>query len=398
MVTITHPQLGEFTLIRLIGTGTFSQVYLAQSNRYGFLIAIKITSSDGNKEFELTAQANHPLIIGVYDYFHYDQYNCILMEYIDGLTLLEYANTFSSFTEEEARNIFVQLLISINFLHNKANITHRDIKLENVMLDRNNSIRLIDFGFAHKKASLFSTPCGSPNYAAPEIIHGNKYTKAVDIWSLGVILYAITVGRLPFEDKNSALVMEKILNQEPVYPDHLSPHLRHLLQGMMCKSPNKRLTIPQIKNHPWLKFGPQGNAISPKYDILDNLDISLNILNVEMEMYHMTYDPKINDPSSAEAILANIVKKNMIVAKLPNIFGLSLVATTSLQSPSFRKKRSPQRYEDLPKFDGFVPHSKRLIKTRTIRRYSEDYQQYNKLPNYRQPEERVERRTYTFAY
>lgn len=125
-------------------------VFLAQSKSYGFQVAIKInTEIDASKEVDFINQARHLLVVELFDLFEYNGYQCVMEEYIDGKSLLDYANSRPIFIEDEARDIFIQLAAVVHHLHKTSNITHRDLKCENVLLDFNNNIRLIDFGFTH---------------------------------------------------------------------------------------------------------------------------------------------------------------------------------------------------------------------------------------------------------
>ena len=133
---------------------------------------------------------------------------------------------------------------------------HRDLKAENILLDRYNNIRLIDFGLSNGFSKIdpeLKTACGSPAYAAPEMIQGCPYTKAADVWSAGVVLYAMVAGRLPFDDSNVQTLMQKVVYTEATYPPSMSRSLVDLLKRLLSKNPEKRLTIPQIINHPWFQ-------------------------------------------------------------------------------------------------------------------------------------------------
>lgn len=262
---ISHPKLGDFRIISNIGVGSYSTVYLAESVDYHFVVAIKKLwkGVDVRKEAILTARAEYPLIVDIFDVFEFNGHQCILMEFVEGETLLDYANSMKISCEEEAKFIFAEIAMAVNHLHNTVHIAHRDLKCENVMINPCGDVKLIDFGFACEGANLMQTQCGSPCYMAPELIQGSRYTKEVDIWSLGIILYAITNGDLPFNSDNDAKLFDQILNQKPAFKYNLSPELIDLISGMLRKNPLERFTIKEVLNHPWLQVQANGQIVYP---------------------------------------------------------------------------------------------------------------------------------------
>jgi 5'-AMP-activated protein kinase catalytic alpha subunit len=163
-------------------------------------------------------------------------------------------------SEDEARRFFQQIVSGIDYCHAHM-VVHRDLKPENLLLDSDNNVKLADFGLSNmmRDGHFLSTSCGSPNYAAPEVISGNLYAgPEVDVWSCGVILYALLCGSLPFDDDNIANLFRKIKSGAYVLPSHLSDGARDLIPRMLIVDPMKRMTIAQIRRHPWfLKNLPQ---------------------------------------------------------------------------------------------------------------------------------------------
>lgn len=166
--------------------------------------------------------------------------------------------------EKEACRFFQQIISGIEYVH-KLGIVHRDLKPENLLLDKNKNIKIVDFGLSnlYKNNELLKTACGSPCYAAPEMIAGKKYVGLrVDIWSAGVILYAMICGYLPFDDPDTQLLYKKIMSGDYSIPSHVSPEGRQLIKYILNTDPEKRYTIDQIRAHPWYKLHtpnePQG--------------------------------------------------------------------------------------------------------------------------------------------
>ncbi|RKP39748.1 kinase-like domain-containing protein, partial [Dimargaris cristalligena] len=207
-----------------------------------------------------------PNIIFYHEVYENDQYLCILTEFVQGGDLLSYVTDRGHLTEDEGRCIFYQLASAIEYLHNKG-ITHRDLKPENIMMAEDNSlVKLTDFGLAkHLNENTFvATMCGTPNYLAPEIIApldgSPKYNKLVDMWSLGVILYHMLTGQLPFEGQNQQELYRQITSgiyngSDPQYR-RLSPEARGLIAEMLKVQPRERLPIDQALIQPWLYIGP----------------------------------------------------------------------------------------------------------------------------------------------
>jgi len=179
------------------------------------------------------------------------------MEYASGGELFNHIVKKRRLDEQEAIFFFYQIINGLEHIH-KNNIVHRDMKPENLLLSENKLLKIIDFGLSnqYKPGQLLQTPCGSPCYAAPEMILGRKYSGLmVDIWSSGIILYAMICGFLPFEDKNNDKLYKKILECKYEMPDHVSPNCKDLIKKLLTVNPSKRIKLDEIKCHPFLKLG-----------------------------------------------------------------------------------------------------------------------------------------------
>ncbi|KAG2174317.1 hypothetical protein INT43_004340, partial [Umbelopsis isabellina] len=257
-------------------------------NMFGPYVAIKLirkqsigTSSRLNKvqrEISVLKVLHHPYIVKLYDVVETDKYIGIILECASGHPpyqknsicrtggeLFEYILARRYLKERDAKRLFAQLISGVRYMHEKQ-IVHRDLKLENLLLDRHRNVIITDFGFANQfaaaKNDLMATSCGSPCYAAPELVvsDGLYVGSAVDIWSCGVILYAMLCGYLPFDDdpanpdgENINLLYRYILNTPLMFPSHIGSDARDLLRIMLVPDPRKRCSIQDIMKHRWLK-------------------------------------------------------------------------------------------------------------------------------------------------
>ncbi|KAF7729894.1 hypothetical protein EC973_003628 [Apophysomyces ossiformis] len=242
-----HYELGPYKLLQTLGEGEFGKVKLGVHPETG----------------EETLR--HPNIVKLINVVQTERYIGIILEYASGGELFEYILANRYLKEKDARKLFAQLISSVQYMHQKS-VVHRDLKLENLLLDRNRNIIVTDFGFANHFSSesddLMSTSCGSPCYAAPELVvnDGLYAGSAVDIWSCGVILYAMLCGYLPFDDDpsnpdgdNINLLYRYILSSQLAFPDFISDGAKDLLRKMLVPDPTKRCTISAVTRHPWLQ-------------------------------------------------------------------------------------------------------------------------------------------------
>lgn len=256
----------EFTDF-ILGQGSFAVVRSAVHIPTHSTVAIKVIPKSTicknrqllqqlYQEIQALKQCDHLFIVKFFDFFEDKHYYYIVQEYVRGGTLLESVNARGRLDERQCRKYFTQILSAVDYLHN-LNILHRDLKAENILLDEGDNVRLVDFGLCkifkdNDKNKFTSTLCGSITYAAPEILRGDKYSAPADVWALGVLLYAIANCQLPWEDENHKRLCQKIMYSEPNYPQSLSPALIDLLSKMLKKNPNERISIKEIKDHPWI--------------------------------------------------------------------------------------------------------------------------------------------------
>jgi serine/threonine protein kinase len=258
-------EVGPFILEHPLGTGAFATVFLARHSNCKARVAIKsiLKSRLHGRQFHSLAREvsiqrslQHPFVNEFFHVYETSDHFYLTVELVTGGTLLDLISKKRSVGEDLARRYFAQLVAAVEYLHGTAHTAHRDLKCENILIDRHDNIRLADFGLAHAFGEdtdgQLKTVCGSPSYIAPELLDSHGYTESIDIWALGIILYAMMVGRLPFTDASVPQTFRNIRNSDPPYPAGLSEDLVHLLHQLLKKSPEERIDIAGIKSHPWL--------------------------------------------------------------------------------------------------------------------------------------------------
>ena len=284
--------LSNYKIKKILGKGTFSTVKLAINKETGEEIAIKILDKNKIKnnrdikrierEISMVKNINHPNIAKVYEIKEDEEKIYILMEYCENGELFNLILERHKLTEEESAYFYYQIINGLEYIHAK-NIIHRDLKPENLLLTKNNILKIIDFGLSNYNTNdnLLSTPCGSPCYASPEMVSGNKYNGFTsDVWSTGIILYAMIYGYLPFENinNNNDVLFRKISECKIDYPRNSCVLALDLLKKILIPDFNERIKICDIKKH---NFYLKGKSIfSHKHkDLNIYKNIETRILN-----------------------------------------------------------------------------------------------------------------------
>ena len=254
--------LNDYELVRQIDCGATCEVWLAVHQQSQRNVAIKIIDKKNIpnqirliNSLTLVKNISHPFINRFLDFFETPDSFVIVLEYCENGTLDSSIKENVHICEKNARKIFTQLALALDYLHNEVHVIHRDIKPQNVLIDKNNNIHLADFGLSktfQDGKPLFSTLCGTVHYIAPEMLYSKSYSSKADIWSLGVLLYYMVCGTMPFDGQSMAEISQKISYSDPEFPLYLSFELRDLLQKMMNKDPEQRPSIKQVLMHPWL--------------------------------------------------------------------------------------------------------------------------------------------------
>lgn len=285
-------QLENFILGCEIGKGAYAVVRSGKNVENNAKVAVKIydkgkLNSDSKlknveREIRILGKMNHPNIVKLFKTIENKNSLNLVMEFVGGCSLLVYlkGKEDRKVCEGEARRIFRQILMALEYCH-RMNITHRDIKLENILIDHNQNIKIIDFGFStcfpnEKKFRLF---CGTPSYMSPEIVQKQEsHGPPSDIWAAGVVLYVLTTGTFPFKANHSSELYQKIQKGTYLIPSALSPDLLHLLTSMLSLDPQKRPTASDCLNAQWFKEKTmkKTQSISEKFKEVPQITVNLN--------------------------------------------------------------------------------------------------------------------------
>ncbi|XP_069063419.1 RAC-alpha serine/threonine-protein kinase [Pleurodeles waltl] len=257
-IALTKPKhkvtMNEFEYLKLLGKGTFGKVILVKEKATGRYYAMKILKKEvivAKDEVAHTLTENrvlqnsrHPFLTALRYSFQTHDRLCFVMEYANGGELFFHLSKERVFSEERAQFYGAEIVSALDYLHSEKNVVYRDLKLENLMLDKDGHIKITDFGLCKegiKDGATMKTFCGTPEYLAPEVLEDNDYGRAVDWWGLGVVMYEMMCGRLPFYNQDHEKLFELILMEEIRFPRTLSPEAKSLLSGLLKKDPKQRL-------------------------------------------------------------------------------------------------------------------------------------------------------------
>ncbi|XP_066229426.1 serine/threonine-protein kinase SIK2 isoform X3 [Saccopteryx leptura] len=256
-------RVGFYDIEGTLGKGNFAVVKLGRHRITKTEVAIKIIDKSQldavnlekiYREVQIMKMLDHPHIIKLYQVMETKNMLYLVTEYAKNGEIFDYLANHGRLNESEARRKFWQILSAVDYCHGRK-VVHRDLKAENLLLDNNMNIKIADFGFGNffKTGELLATWCGSPPYAAPEVFEGQQYEgPQLDIWSMGVVLYVLVCGALPFDGPTLPILRQRVLEGRFRIPYFMSEDCEHLIRRMLVLDPSKRLTIAQIKEHKWM--------------------------------------------------------------------------------------------------------------------------------------------------
>ena len=285
-----------YVISKTLGKGTFGKVKLAynqenKNEKYACKILLKsnIKDKDDNirckREMEILKKMHHVNVVRTYEIISTETTFYIFMDYCSKGELFNYIVDKHHLSPKKSAFFYYQLINGIEYLHKKG-VCHRDLKPENLLLTEKNKLKIIDFGLSnYYNVNLLETPCGSPCYASPEMVRGHKYDGfRIDIWSSGIILYAMLCGYLPFEemenDECNEVLFKNIMECNVEYPpEFIPPYAESLLRKIIVKDPRKRITIDEIKKE---KFYILGEIIYKQtFENLGNIDLDEYLFSLE---------------------------------------------------------------------------------------------------------------------
>ncbi|KAL0114394.1 hypothetical protein PUN28_011563 [Cardiocondyla obscurior] len=272
--TSEEPHIGKYKLLKTIGKGNFAKVKLAKHVPTGKEVAIKIIDktqlNPGSlqklfREVRIMKMLDHPNIVKLFQVIETEKTLYLVMEYASGGEVFDYLVLHGRMKEKEARAKFRQIVSAVQYCHQKK-IIHRDLKAENLLLDSEMNIKIADFGFSNEftPGNKLDTFCGSPPYAAPELFQGKKYDgPEVDVWSLGVILYTLVSGSLPFDGSTLRELRERVLRGKYRIPFYMSTDCENLLKKFLVLNPTKRASLENIMKDKWMNTGYEDDELKP---------------------------------------------------------------------------------------------------------------------------------------
>ncbi|XP_050981727.1 MAP/microtubule affinity-regulating kinase 3a isoform X5 [Labeo rohita] len=352
-----HPLIGNYRLLKTIGKGNFAKVKLARHILTGSEVAIKIIDKTQlnptslqklSREVTIMKNLNHPNIVKLFEVIETEKTLFLVMEYASGGEVFDYLVAHGRMKEKEARAKFRQIVSAVQYCHQK-HIVHRDLKAENLLLDADMNIKIADFGFSNEfmVGNKLDTFCGSPPYAAPELFQGKKYDgPEVDVWSLGVILYTLVSGSLPFDGQNLKELRERVLRGKYRIPFYMSTDCENLLKRFLVLNPAKRGTLEQIMKERWINAGFEDDELKPFHepeaDISDQKRIDVIVgMGFSREKIHESLSKMNYDEVTAIYLLLGR-KTNEEVSESSSNSNLSVAKTRPTsemngQSPSHLK-------------------------------------------------------------
>ena len=279
-------QIGNYKIGAELGSGAFGKVVIGKSILTNQTVAIKILDkfilSQTPEDYELVHQelsilkiVKHKYIAQLYEILETSQFIFIVIEYCEGKDLMDYILTKSKLSEKESLKFFQQLINTLLYLHSQ-NIAHRDIKIDNMLLDKEKNLKLVDFGLSTKYSDdeLLNQPCGTVVYAAPEVLDGKEYHGMLaDVWSSGIVLFGMISGFLPFCDNDDEINKKNVLKGKIDIPEFFPPLVKDLLKHMLDINPITRYTLQEIREHPWFN--------NKSYNMLPGIVIGYNKIPID---------------------------------------------------------------------------------------------------------------------
>ncbi|KAI8916365.1 kinase-like domain-containing protein [Gorgonomyces haynaldii] len=304
--------IGYYDLEKNIGEGNFAKVWLATHTLTKEKVAVKVidkekldkaTAKKLFREVRIMKMLNHESVVRLYEVIDTPDELYLILEYVPGGELFDYLVAHGRMKEKDARKAFRQIVAAVSYCHSMR-VIHRDLKAENLLMDANMNIKVADFGFANQftPGQQLNTWCGSPPYAAPELFQGKEYAgPEVDIWSLGVVLYVLVCGSLPFDGSTLPKLRARVVSGKFKIPFYMSPDCERLIKKMLVLDPSKRASMAQVMEDKWFTEGYENQPLEEpkslelsqeqhKMVLADLEDLGMDPAVCEKSLKEETYD------------------------------------------------------------------------------------------------------------
>ncbi|KAF7843195.1 CBL-interacting serine/threonine-protein kinase 5-like [Senna tora] len=340
----------KYEMGRLLGQGNFAKVYYGRNLVTNESVAIKVIKKEKieqgkvklvkqiKREVSVMRLVQHPHIVELKEVMATKAKIFLVMEYVKGGELFAKVAK-GKLREDAARKYFQQLISAVDFCHSRG-VTHRDLKPENLFLDENEDLKVSDFGLSalpeqRRSDGMLVTPCGTPAYVAPEVLKKKGYDGSkADIWSCGVILYALLSGYLPFQGENVIRIYKKAFRAEYIFPDWISLEAKNLISKLLVVDPEKRYSMEDIMRDPWFQYGFMGPIAFSIKEESHNLPSAIegSLLDNEDEVGEKEEDGGgIRNNKSSSRPFYNAFE---IISSLSHGFDLRSLFETRKRSPS----------------------------------------------------------------
>ena len=384
----SHEIINNYLIKETIGSGTFAKVKLAQhiptNAIYAIKILIKANIPDRDlkfifRELNLLKEFSHHNIIKLIETFETPEKYYIVTEFCENGDVYKIIVNNIRLSNDVAALFYYQLICGLEYIHNKK-IIHRDIKPENLLITQNKYLKIIDFGLSNylPEEGLLATPCGSPCYASPEMVSGRKYGGIKhDIWSTGVVLYAMLCGYLPFEEENNELLFKKIMECDLEYPEFLNDDAKSLIQKILTDDYEERLSIAQIKEEPFFLHGKLLYESIEKEEIANTSNTN-NTLKTEIndkEEVNMLTEEIQNDKSEMKSQSKVLISIDNTNSNLNSSITNNTINTNNIKSKTSKKRTTPAKsnYQTTDFLDKHTNSSKKSSNNELSRRNNTSY-------------------------
>ncbi|XP_078348803.1 serine/threonine-protein kinase BRSK2-like [Oculina patagonica] len=318
--------VGPYILEGTLGRGQTGLVKLGVNCATKKRVAVKIIDrtklseqvlSKVEREIAIMKLVDHPHVLGLYDVYESKKHLFLVLEHVSGGELFDYLVKRGRLPLGEARRFFAQMISAVDFCH-KHCVCHRDLKPENLLLDKKMNIKVADFGMASLQVgdnAMLETSCGSPHYACPEVIRGEKYDgRKADVWSCGVILYALLVGALPFDDENLRNLLKLVKRGHFSIPVFIPTDVQEMIRGMITVDPEKRITMEEVKKHSFLNSFKEELPVEPHVVDIVKTEVIPGKEEVDPDVLHSM--SSLGCFKNREKLLRNLLKQEKTIEKV----------------------------------------------------------------------------------